>query len=76
MKAAILTPWSGAGIQSDPNRPLVADAFQLISWKDITGQPCAELPPDPNLYAIEADLTSQALSQVEADPRFYILWSE
>ena len=76
MRARILTPWTGAGTTANPNRPLVADLYPLLSWVDATGQPAAELPPDPNLLAIEAQLMQGVLASIEADTRFYVLWSE
>ena len=76
MKALILTPWTGLNISDDPNRPLVADAYKLQRWVDVTGQPVLELQPNPNLYAIEAELTADELAKIEADPKFYVVWSD
>jgi hypothetical protein len=74
--ACILTPWSGAGNDGDPNHPLVADLYPIPYRKDSTNQPAAELQPDPNLYAIEAQLDKDTLDKINLDPRFYVLWSE
>ena len=76
MNARILTPWTGAGTDTDPNRPLVADLFPLDSWIDVTGQPANQLQPDPNLYAIDCKLPSSVLASIDADPRFRVLWSK
>ena len=76
MNARIITPWTGTGTGADPNRPLVGDLYPLLKWTDVTGQPAAELLPDPNLYVIDAQLTSTVLANIGADSRFFVLWSE
>ena len=74
-KAHILTPWVGDGSEDNPNHPLLSDAFPKIqTWRDITGQPCQNLHPDPNLYVVEVICDKEILNSIEADPRFFVIW--
>lgn len=78
--AQILTPWVGTGVApADTRRPKLADDYPAIqSWTDATGQPAADLIPDPNAYVIEATLDDTVLAQIEADPSYgqgAVLWS-
>jgi hypothetical protein len=76
MKALILTPWTGTGTPiTNPYRPLISSIYSM-RCQDATNQPAKELQPDPNLLAVEAVLSPEALASIETDPRFYVLWSE
>ena len=75
MIARILTPWTGEGTPTSPNRPLLDDIFP-VSWQDVTAQSSENLKPDPNLYVIEVVCSAEVLSQIEADNRFMVLWSD
>jgi hypothetical protein len=45
-------------------------------WTDVTDQPRANLAPAPNLYIVEVECDAATLAAIEADTRFFILWSE
>lgn len=74
-RSAIITPWIGSGTESDPFRPLLADAYPL-SCSDVTGQPSSEIAPDPNAYTVEVQAEASMLDEIAADTRFLILWRE
>ena len=73
-RAAVVTPWVGAGTESNPNRPAVADAHTVSSWADATGQPAELIPLGLLPYTIEAEADDAVLDQIEADPAFALLW--
>ncbi len=61
---------------ADFNRPLAADAYKIDRWNDVTGQLDTELHLTPNLFAIEAEITSKTLDEINADAKFLVLWSD
>jgi hypothetical protein len=75
-RAEIATPWTGTGTGDDANRPLVADAYPLQSWVDVTGQAVERIRPSPNLYVIEVEADEATLEAIGADGRFWILWED
>lgn len=75
--AQIITQFFGDGLTTETAfRPAVADACPLQKWRDVTALASAEIMPAPNLYVIEAEMDTETLAQIEADPNFWILWSE
>lgn len=77
MKAHVLTPWTQD--EDGGNHPLLDDVLAMHkgwSWRDVTAQPAENLSPDPNLYVIELICDAATLAEIEADSRFYVLWSE
>ncbi len=77
MIAHVLTPWTQD--EEGGNHPLIDEVLaghKGWSWTDVTGQPTANLNPDPNLYVIELTCDAETLAAVEADGRFYVIWSE
>ncbi len=70
-RALIVTPWSGGGSESDPFRPLLADAFPAgLSIVDVTGQDVSRLTPSPNAYTVEVVADLATLDAIAADSRF------
>ena len=74
--AEVMTPWIGDGTPGvNPRRPLLKDTFGLMNWRDVTGQPSADLPPDPNLYVVKIQCSEAVLDSIALDDRFLIIWS-
>lgn len=80
VRAQVLTSWNGSGTALDPYRPAITDDFPaIISYKDITRQPAANITPDPNLFIAEITCSETTLDAIEADLQYgdeSILWSE
>ena len=74
--AEIITPWIGTGIEDDEKRSQLGNDFDLIRIKDMTKQPGANVPPNPNLYVTLATMTESVFADIEADPISEVLWSE
>lgn len=45
-------------------------------WTDITGQPDANIMPDPNLFVVRGRISEAQLDELEADARYVVLNSE
>ncbi len=76
-RALIVTPWSGGGSESDPFRPLLADAFPSgLAIVDVTGQDVSRLTPSPNAYTVEITADLPTLDAIAADARFVELHRE
>lgn len=71
----VMTAWIGSGVEGDPNRPLIGNAYSLKRWEDITGQPSANIPTDPNQYVVKALALCTVLDDIELDERFTVLWA-
>jgi hypothetical protein len=77
VKACVLTAWSNVGTEERPRfRPAIVDAYGLTDWTDITGQPRANLTPDPNLLVLEIVTDEATLKRIEADGEYKVLRSE
>ena len=74
--AEIATPWIGIGAEEDSNRPRVGDDYAIARWEDVTGQPSANLHPDPNLYIVLVRCEAAVLDAIEADDTYLVLWAE
>jgi hypothetical protein len=68
----ILSRWETAGGINN------ADAVRRYpgTWTDATGQPDANLTPDPNLVVFGGWVTDAVMSLLEADSAVTVLWSE
>lgn len=75
-RALIVTPYTGTGQGGDAYRPLVADAYPLARWQDVTGQQLAQIVPAPNAYSVEAEADTSTLDAIAADGRFGLIWRE
>jgi len=75
----IVSQWRGDG-QSDETAfgPVLAALLTLPGegFEDVTGQPSANLTPDPNVYIVRVRCEAATLDAIEADSRFAVLWSE
>lgn len=69
-RAQITTPWVAA---PSANHPLLADAFALDSWSDITGQLASTIVPAPNTYTVEVLCPDATLALIRLDVRFVVL---
>lgn len=74
-KTYIATPWVGDGINVHYH-PKLEDDYPYKKWMDVTGQPSANLTPAPNMYVIEVVVDDVVLTQIEADSRYLVIWSE
>ena len=72
-RAEVVTDWIGTGAQEDSNRPSLGDAFTLSKWEDITGQPAANIRPDPNAYVVYTEAETAVMDAIAADPNHVIL---
>ncbi|KKL83460.1 hypothetical protein LCGC14_1974480 [marine sediment metagenome] len=75
-EAEIVTPWIGAGIDNDPNRPQLGDDYAIKRWEDTTGQLSANLHPDPSIYIVKVLVEAAVLDAIEADNNYQVLWAE
>ena len=76
-RAEVTTSWTGTGASTDDaNRPQLGDDYALLKREDITGQPSANLQPDPNLYNVLVEVEESVLDAINADPDYLVLWQE
>ena len=76
MKAEVLTAWVGDGVSIETaNRPKLIDDYS-VKMEDVTGQPSANLHPDPNLYIVQIECDQATLDLIDADPNYVIGWVE
>jgi hypothetical protein len=71
----VLTPWHGDG-QNAAFCPLVAARYPHHSCSDLTAQPAANLPPIPNLLAVEMVVDDATALLIDADADLTVLESE
>jgi len=75
-KLQIVTPWIGTGAEEDSNRPAIGDEYAIKKWEDVTGQPSANLHPEPNMYVVQAECEADVLKLIQVDAEYKIIWSE
>lgn len=78
-RAQVCTTWVGTGVTSnDARRPKIAGDFALQSVVDVTGQPAANLIPDPNLYVVEIVAADAVMDTIEVSAEYGdgLLWVE
>jgi len=71
----ILTPWTGTGTEDDPNRPQIADDYDIKKYEDTTGQAAANLYPNPNLFVAKIECEDAVFEAIDADDNYCVLWS-
>ncbi len=78
VRAEILTPWEDVANETGGVQrwPLVSSVFRLACWQDITGQPSANLLPNPNLFSILAVADETEIAAIKLDNRFFVVWEE
>jgi hypothetical protein len=77
IRVQVLTVWVGSGVSTeDARRPKLGDDYPLRAWQDVTGQPAANLPPDPPLYLVEVVCADAVFAELQAAPDYAdgILW--
>lgn len=74
VRAAVLTGWSEIGPRKF--RPAIVEDYGLKEWTDITGQPSANIMPEPNLFVLEIRCEPATLDAIEADGRYCVLIAE
>jgi len=45
-----------------------------VTMSDTTGQTPAQIPPEPNLYAVWIEADPAVITQIQADSNYYVLW--
>jgi hypothetical protein len=75
-RAQVVTPWTGSGSDAASYRPQLAADYALVSWVDATGQPAANLVPNPNLYTVEIVCQDAVLALIAGNANYSIVWSE
>lgn len=75
-RARVVTTWKQ--VNGRNCMKVAADhPFPSVSYSDVTGQPDANLLPDPNALVVEVEpLTDAQLTALEADSTALVLWSE
>lgn len=71
-RGQFVTEWSQAG---GGWRPHVPEGFRGVV-QDVTGQPVAAMPPEPNVVVVEAWGEAAALDLWAGDPQCLELWRE
>ena len=76
-RAEILTAWTGTGTEQDSYSPkITTDHPTIAKYEDITGQPSANLTPNPNNFSSLIECDDATLAAIEADNQYYVVWSE
>lgn len=73
--ACVITSWLGSGKIGDAYRPELGSVYN-VDWTDKTAQPTENLPPKVDLYSVVVDCAPATLTQIAADDRFRVLWSD
>ena len=68
----VITRW----IETDGYRQAEAVATYPGAWTDATGQPDANIMPDPNAVVWHGVVDAVTLDALEADANVIVLWSE
>jgi hypothetical protein len=79
ISAQIITQWAGAGTETSPNHPKLADDYALTSWTDVTGTPSQNLKPTPNVLVVEVLASEAVFQNILNDPNYgqgAVLWQE
>lgn len=75
-KAAVSTPWAGAGTLADPYHPRLLDEYAITSYSDVTVGAGNAMLPSPNLVVIEILCADATLTAIDGDQDYYVHWSE
>lgn len=77
IKFQVLTPWvQKQTVDGKENVPGISEDYKIKNWSDVTGQPSANIPTNPNAYVLECIADDAVFAQIEADANYYVLWSE
>jgi hypothetical protein len=69
-QADILTGWLRAG---NSNYPTLEGTYALESSSDITGQPNASIPSEPNNHVLRIHAETAVMDLIAQDPNYTIL---
>jgi hypothetical protein len=75
-QAVLAGRWEGDGTPGNPFRPRLNVDFVLAAFEDITGQDALELPPEPNVYIIIAEMSDAVLTSIRAATGVIVLWDD
>ena len=75
--AEVVSGWQGDGV-TERFRPVLGALLTLPGegFEDVTGQPSANLTPDPNVYIVRVRCEAETLDAIESDSRFLVLRCE
>ena len=78
MRAEVLTPWTLVTDKTGTfNASLLFEDYPAIAiGSDMTCQPSKNLPPSPNLHAVQIECDAVTLAAIEADVNYHVLWSD
>ena len=72
--AEVLSPWI---VDANGQRSIqVSRDYAGLTGSDVTGQPVANIVPDPNLMAVLIECEAAVLDAIEKDSNYQVLWSE
>ena len=80
--ARVATAWAKTPLHpTDPNSTLAnVPKIHLdhpgIWWTDSTGQPGANLAPEPNVVLVDIQATEEKMARIRADASCFVLWEE
>jgi len=73
-QSEIMSPWV---VRADGVRVVrVTQDFAGVTMSDTSGQPSANLTPNPNLMTCWVECEEAVLDAIEADADYLVLWSE
>ena len=73
-RAEILSPWI---VETNGQKSIqLSRDYAGLTGSDVTGQPAANIPPDPNLVVVGIECEATVLEAIERDAVYRVLWSE
>lgn len=72
-RSEVITGWGHKA--TGANKAQLALNYPLMC-QDITGQPSANLWPEPNLLTVYVECEAVVLDAIEVDADYHVLWSE
>ena len=77
MIAEVITAWESVTVTGrEVFAPTINNNYTLLMCVDSTNQPAENLRPKPNLYIVQIECDEATLDLIEADPNYYVNWSE
>lgn len=74
VRAHILTSWSTVAGVNTPT--ILVDYPALDRYSDLTGQPSANIQPEPNTFVAEIIASDEIFDLIDVDTRYAVLSSE
>ena len=73
-QAEILSPWI---VGADGQRSIqISRDYAGLTGSDVTGQPVANIVPDPNMMAVLIECEAAVLDDIEKDSNYLVLFAE